>query len=98
MPVGNQLRLALGVSAGVSNLQIDVSSVSVVELNDPTYQAYQNQQGQTTNFDINAGMFLYSDLFYIGYSTARILQNNLYNDSEIAAQQQLTHFVCWVYG
>lgn len=92
LPVGNQLRLALGVSAGVSNLQIDVSSVSVIEPNDPTYQAYQNQQGQTTNFDINAGMFLYSDLFYIGYSTARILQNNLYNDSEIAAQQQLTHF------
>ncbi len=92
LPIGNRLRLAIGVSAGVTNQQIDVSSVTVIEPDDPTYLAYRNQQGQVTNFDLNAGMFLYSDLFYVGYSAARILQNNLYNDSEITAQQQLTHF------
>ncbi len=92
LPLGNRLRLAIGVSAGVTNQQIDVSSVTVIEPDDPTYLAYRNQQGQVTNFDLNAGMFLYSDLFYVGYSAARVLQNNLYNDSEIAAQQQLTHF------
>ncbi|WKN43605.1 PorP/SprF family type IX secretion system membrane protein [Tunicatimonas pelagia] len=92
LPLGNQLRLAIGVSAGVTNQQIDISRVTVIEPNDPTYLAYRNQQGQSTNFDLNAGMFLYSDRFYVGYSAARIFQNNLYNDSEIAAQQQLTHF------
>lgn len=92
LSLSNRLRLALGVSAGVTNLQIDVSGVSVIEPNDPTYLAYQNQQGQTTNFDLNAGVFLYSDLFYVGYSAARIFQNNLYSDSDIIAQQQLTHF------
>lgn len=90
--LGDQLRLSLGISAGVNNQRIDVSDITVIDPNDPTYIAYGNQQGQTTNFDLNAGLFLYSDLFYLGYSAARIFQNNLYNDSEIAAQQQLTHF------
>nr|WKN34313.1 type IX secretion system membrane protein PorP/SprF [Tunicatimonas sp. TK19036] len=90
--IGDQLRLSLGVSGGIVNQQIDLSGVTVVEQNDPTYQAYQNQQGQTTNFDVNAGIFLYNDLFYVGYSAARVFQNRLYADSEITAQQQLTHF------
>lgn len=90
--LGDQLRLSVGVSGGVVNRLIDVSSVSVLEPNDPTYLAYQNQQGRTTNFDVNAGIFLYSDLFYAGYSAARIFQNRLYTDSEITGQQQLTHF------
>ncbi len=90
--LGDQLRLSLGVSAGVNNQRIDVSEVTVINPNDPTYIAYGDQQGQSTNFDVNAGLFLYNDLFYLGYSAARIFQNNLYNDSEIAAQQQLTHF------
>ncbi|MEM6842058.1 MAG: type IX secretion system membrane protein PorP/SprF [Bacteroidota bacterium] len=92
LPLGNRLRLAFGVSAGVTNLQIDVSDISVIDPNDPTYLAYQNQQGQTTNFDLNTGVFLYSDVFHLGYSAARIFQNNLYSDSDILAQQQLTHF------
>jgi len=90
--LGERLRLSLGVSAGINNQRIDISEITVIDPNDPTYIAYGNQQGQTTNFDVNAGLFLYSDLFYIGYSAARIFQNNLYNDSDIAAQQQLTHF------
>lgn len=90
--VGDQLRLSLGLSAGIVNQQIDISKVSVIEANDPTYLAYRDQQGQTTNFDINAGLFLYNDLFYVGYSAARIFQNNLYSDSEIMGKQQLTHF------
>ncbi|MGD1893948.1 MAG: type IX secretion system membrane protein PorP/SprF [Cyclobacteriaceae bacterium] len=90
--VGEKLRLSLGVSAGINNQRIDVSQVTVIDPNDPTFIAYGNQQRQTTDFDVNAGLFLYNDLFYVGYSAARIFQNNLYNDSEISAQQQLTHF------
>ena len=90
--IKDQLRLSLGVSGGIVNQQIDLSGVTVIEQNDPTYLAYQNQQGQNTSFDVNAGLFLYNDLFYVGYSAARIFQNRLYADSEITAKQQLTHF------
>lgn len=93
--MGAKTTLALGVSGGINSRRIDVSNVNLGdnEIPDPTYEAYLSQQGRTTNFDINSGVFLYSEKFYLGYSATRILQNEIYADVEsISGKQVMNHY------
>ncbi len=87
--------LALGVAGGVNSREIDVSNIKLgeTEIPDPTYEAYLAQQGRVTNFDMNAGLFLYADKFYVGYAADRIFQNELYSSVEnITGKQLINHF------
>lgn len=93
--VGAKTTLALGVSTGVNIRKIDVSHLNLGdnEIPDPTYEAYLAQQGRSTNLDLNSGVFLYSDKYYLGYSATRILQNEIYSDVEnISGQQIINHY------
>lgn len=93
--VGAKATLALGVSGGINSREIDVSNITLGEneIPDPTYEAYLAQQGRVTNFDLNTGIFLYSEKFYMGYSAIRIMQNEIYtNAANISGQQIMNHY------
>lgn len=93
--VGAKTTLALGASGGINSREIDVSNITLGdnELPDPTYEAYLAQQGRVANFDLNSGIFVYSEKFYVGYSATRLLQNEIYaNIQEISGKQVVTHY------
>lgn len=91
----NNTTLSLGVSGGINSREINVSGIKLgeTEITDPTYEAYLAQQGRLANFNMNTGFFLYSEKYFIGYSAARILQNEIYaNVDHISAKQQMVHY------
>jgi type IX secretion system PorP/SprF family membrane protein len=76
LPILNDMYLSFGVSAGMSNLGFAESKAEVLRDADRTYEAYAAGRNQNM-FNVNAGTYLYSDKFYIGYSASDLMQNKL---------------------
>jgi type IX secretion system PorP/SprF family membrane protein len=71
IPMSENLKLGLGVSAGVSHTNADVSSLRLTEVGSVD-KVFQGTRTKTTpNF--GAGAFLHSRKFYLGVSVPRIL-------------------------
>ncbi|MFP4094557.1 MAG: type IX secretion system membrane protein PorP/SprF [Cyclobacteriaceae bacterium] len=92
--MGNTV-LTLGVGGGVINRELDVSGITLGDQEnvDPTYQAYLAQQGMITDLDVNAGLLLRNERFFLGYSVKGLLQSELYATvDEISTTDQLRHY------
>lgn len=87
--------LSFGLGGGVISRALDLEGVTVgnTEIPDATYQAYLAQQGRITNLDVNAGIFLRHEKYYVGYSAKRLFQNELFaNVDAIAASEEIEHY------
>lgn len=96
LPITKEINLSFGLSAGLNNFGFDESKTSVIETNDPVYEAYFIGQNQNM-FNVNSGVYLYSDRFFVGYSANQMLQNELViselKTSGDVAAISLHHFV-----
>lgn len=76
LPLNNDIYWSFGLTAGLNNFGFDQGKASVLNQGDQVYDAYAS--GETSNkFNANAGTYLYSESFYIGYSAHQLLQNKL---------------------
>lgn len=76
LPIAKDLSLSFGLSAGLNSFGFDEKLASVIDENDPVYQDYAS--GETSNqLNVNAGIYLYSDKFFMGFSSNQLLQNDL---------------------
>ena len=79
LPLGARTRLALGVSAGLNNRRIDANGITLSGQTTATDDAVINrllsQSGGLSSVDLNLGLLLYAENYYLGYSADRILRN-----------------------
>lgn len=76
LPLMNDIYWSFGITAGLNNFGFDQSKASVLDQGDQVYDAYV--AGENTNkFNANAGTYIYSDDFYVGYSAQHLLRNKL---------------------
>jgi type IX secretion system PorP/SprF family membrane protein len=95
LPITREISLSFGLSGGLNHFGFDESKTSVFESNDPVYESYFIGQNQNL-FNVNSGVYLYSDRFFVGYSANQLLQNELgiseSTTSEDVAAIPLHHF------
>lgn len=96
LPLTKKINISFGLSGGLNNFGFDESKANVIESNDPIYNSYFVGQNQSL-FNVNSGVYLYSDRFFVGYSANQILENEL-NLSEIKSAGDVTaislhHFI-----
>jgi len=87
-----QLNLAVGVSAGVNNIFIDRSQITVVDQND---NVINNLEGSQWKPDLGVGIWAYAATYYFGISVQQILPQNLYvssNTSSASQSKTVPHF------
>lgn len=88
-PLTRELQLSVGVSGGINRKRIDTDQVQVKNPDaDITYQAFLASGAVSNNFDVNAGMTLYSQRFYLGYAVQRLLGNPIFNNDEVNFEKQ----------
>ncbi|MCG8580559.1 MAG: type IX secretion system membrane protein PorP/SprF [Bacteroidales bacterium] len=75
--LNHQMFLSLGMSAKISHYNIGLSSLEVIEDNDPSF-AQNIENSLKPNF--GAGAFVYSPNFYFGVSMPQILNTELSQD------------------
>ncbi len=91
--LGPKATLAVGVSGGLSNREWNIGDISVREPDDNTYNNYLTQGVIENYFDLNAGVFFYTNTFYIGYSANQLLQNKVYAGQENIGKLTAHHYL-----
>ena len=92
-PIGARTRLAVGLSGGLRNTQIDLTRLSGDLGGDPTFERYQSQDGNVMKLDLNVGLFLYSESYFVGYSATQLLNQSLYPGVDsIEAAPSIYHY------
>lgn len=64
-------RVAIGISVGVDNLQLNYTNLYVLDVNDPLASAIYNK----TAINTGAGIYVYGTRHYFGVSVPRVLKN-----------------------
>lgn len=72
--LNNDLKLGLGVSAGLLQFTIDGSQIQLAEEGDPALFSEMNSQ---TVFDAKFGAYLHKENWYAGFSLPQLLQNQV---------------------
>ncbi|HIA11258.1 MAG TPA: type IX secretion system membrane protein PorP/SprF [Flavobacteriales bacterium] len=94
LKIAKSVKLALGLSTGLSNWNLNVTDLDVSDQNDETYNYLSSQDFSKTFFDVQGGLWMYSDKFYIGYATAQLLQNQIRSVNVPAeAKINVHHFI-----
>jgi len=75
--VTKRLKLSMGLSGGFNANSLDAASFNPTSLNDPAI-SFDKQTDFLPNF--GTGIYLYSDEFYLGLSTPKLLKND-YKDA-----------------
>ena len=94
LPLTRQLKMSLAPSAGITRFELDRDKIDLLDPNDVTYDAYLAEGTSKTLFDLNFGMLLYSEDFFVGYSVEQLLRNEFGNeDATSDTQLSLHHFI-----
>lgn len=82
-------KLAFGVKGSANLLDVDYSRLHIYHPSDPT--AAQDISNQFSP-NIGAGLFLYSDKAYVGFSVPSLLTTTRYNDNSVNTMRQKMHY------
>ncbi len=84
VPISTKTYLSLGTSAGISNAKVDLADITVVDnINDQTFLSFVNN-GNSNNFlNVNAGIAVHSDGFYLSYSAMQLAKSLLSGNEEV---------------
>ena len=81
------LKLAFGLKGGLSLLDIDPTKLNAYNPND-----YDLAKKGYASPMIGAGLYLYSDSWYLGFSTPNVLETKYYDDIKVSTATEKTHF------
>lgn len=88
------LNMSLGIAGGLSGWKLDTKAIGVAESGDETYDYLMSQGMKRSFFDMNSGIWVFTNRFYVGYSSSQLLQNQI-RDINIPATSKahVHHFV-----
>jgi type IX secretion system PorP/SprF family membrane protein len=89
IPLGYEKRLAFGLKAGMRMLNIDWSKGRYYDKNDVLLN--QNIDNQV-KLGIGAGVYYYTDKWYLGLSVPNFIEGNYYDDVQESVNYDRMHF------
>ncbi len=94
LPLNKKLKLSIGVSGSISNHRLDLEKIKLKDpTNDDFYQALLTQGGKSTFFDVNPGVMLYSDTYYISYAAFHVIRKSISSDEFIDLDGNIDHSI-----
>ncbi|WP_130733696.1 type IX secretion system membrane protein PorP/SprF [Flavobacterium sp. J27] len=88
IPVSQQFKLSLGVQATANLFSLNTNKLNIYHQNDPEFQNFKNEFSP----NIGAGIYLYSNNTYFGFSVPNISETNAYNDNSVAIFKEKLHY------
>ena len=85
--------ISVGLGAGVASIALDPEESVLLENNDATYSTYLGMGGATTYLNLNAGFYLYSKNYYLGYASDQLFPGKvLFNSSDAELALNTHHY------
>lgn len=89
IPLGEKLKLSIGLQGGIESYTADWSSLNIDDISDPSFQA--NVSKFLPNF--GAGFYISSKRFYIGGSVPHLVEYDLREETELEIYaRQVRHY------
>lgn len=85
--VGEETKLAFGIRGGISLLDVDPNKLLIYDPND-----YNLQRENYLSPRVGAGLYLYSDDWYVGLSSSNFLETEHYDDIQVSTATEKAHF------
>jgi len=90
VPISQNYFLGLGLKAGFSRTALNTQDIQIRDEQDRFYKNLV-MAGSLSYLNVDAGIMLHSDKFYIGYSPAGLIKNRLNNDLNTEEKLALRH-------
>jgi type IX secretion system PorP/SprF family membrane protein len=87
--LNHEYKLAFGLKGTANLLNVDYTKLQIYNGTDPTVQ---NNIDNKFTPNIGAGLYLYSEKSYLGFSVPNFLTTDRYNDNEITTMRQKMHY------
>lgn len=84
--VGEETQLAFGIKGGLSLLDVNPDKLLIYDPND--YDLEKRSYGSPV---VGAGLYLFSDDWYVGLSTPNFLETEHYDDVQVSTATEKTH-------
>ena len=92
IPIGYKTTLAIGASASITNNRIDPSKISLRDpVNDDFYQQLIAQGGRNTYLDINPGIAIYHEKWYVSYAAFKAYHSSLSSEEVLSYDNSINH-------
>ncbi len=94
--IADRTYLSMGLASGFSNYQINIAEIIVADMaNDATYAQFLANGFDNTYANLNAGVSVYSDKYYVGLSSVHLSRTLLAGNEMLnsEATQRLFHAV-----
>lgn len=92
IPINNKLKISIGLSASITNQRMDYEKIVLRNPgDDDLYQALLASGGKSTYLDINPGIMLYGERFYISYAAFRAFRTALSSDEILTSEKNINH-------
>lgn len=85
--VGEETKLAFGIRGGISLLDVDPSKLLIYDPND-----YHLQRENYLSPRVGAGMYLYTDKWYVGLASPNFLETEHFDDVKVSTATEKAHF------
>lgn len=81
IPLNEKIKVSLGISTAVTNKRLDLEKIALQNPDDDKfYQSLIAAGGKSTYLDINPGIMIYGDRFYLSYASFRVFRKPLSSD------------------
>lgn len=87
--INDKAKLAFGLKSGFNFRKVDVSSLNIYDQNDPILNV-NIEKDFMPNFGF--GLYYYTDKYYIGASTPRLLENDFKTGTETGIAKEKRHY------
>lgn len=87
--LNHEYKLAFGLKGTANLLNVDYTKLQIYNGTDPTVQ---NNIDNKFTPNIGAGLYLYSEKSYLGFSVPNFLTTDRYNDNDITTMRQKMHY------
>lgn len=87
-PVSETFKLSFGIKGTANLFNVDVSKLNPGDQTDPQFQNIDNEFSP----NIGAGVYLHSDKAYVGLSVPNFLEEDKYNDNDVAIYKEKMNF------
>ncbi len=81
--------LSFGLKGGLKVLNIDYTKLDIYNTTDPRFQANVNNRFSPI---IGAGIYAYSDVWYVGFSVPNLISSDFYDDTNISTARERATF------
>jgi len=93
IPLGDELYFSIGAGLGASNIAFDRENISLTDQVDNTYSQFIANGTNSTYLNLNLGGWLYTERFFLGYSTNQLLGDAVsFGDGLNYPELELHHF------